>query len=456
MNKVLAATLAGATQISRLALAGALSFAVAIPVHATESRVNALSAGTPAGVFNEKSVTLRDSANIYPLPQYMVTYKNSVDVDTTAVDAATVGGEYGTMNIRYALSDDSVLLLFGKKSPWRSVEGLKSIGGKDVIANSGYAPGVDDPTKHQFGIGFGMKGGESLRLGATLALGGHRNDGSGTAPIDENSNTFIDFAAGIGFDVNETNNLDFGINLGLASINNRDAKGASNMQDRYIGDGANLHFSLIGKGEFQVHQIAKLVPYLRFGYDGRGVAHVQRSEDVQAQNGNDAKRAHLTHIAISLGSDLRIEPVEGVTVQPGLGLMWRQTVLNGNSLAGPPGSGITEKGVENSRQFLPYYGFAAEAKAFDWCVLRLGARQTIEKTDEDNTLPAAQQGQPQPSNERHVSTVRNEVTTGVGIKMMGWDLDVNMKPDFFNNGIHAATGNPTGGWGLDWALGYDW
>ena len=48
------------------------------------------------------------------------------------------------------------------------------------------------------------------------------------------------------------------------------------------------------------------------------------------------------------------------------------------------------------------------------------------------------------------------MSTGLGIKLLGWDLDINMNPAFFNNGIAAVTGNATAGWGIDWALTYDW
>ena len=420
MKKLLTAFVAGT-----LALGGS--------AYATETRINSLSAGGPGnGALNEKSITIKDSANIDVLPQTMVGYKNSVDVDNT------VGSSYGSMNIRYALSDDAVLTLFGKRSTWQGVTSPTSIDGKTAPGIAGYTPVPKDPTNHQFGIGFGMKAGESLRLGTTLSIGGHRNDGPSTS---QNSNTLVNFAAGIGFDLSETNSLDFGLGLVFGSFTNIEGT-----QDRWLSNGL-FGLTITGKGEFQVHQIAKLVPYLRFGYDSRGVKHNARTDE--AGLGNDAKQGTVNNTTLSLGSDLAISPVEGVLIQPGIGLAFRSSTASGNSAP----AGATQN-VESSQLIMPYYGFAAEAKAFDWMVLRLGARQTIVKQDDGNTLPNT--GPTAPSNEKHTSDVVNTVTTGFGFKLMGWQLDMNINPQFFNNGPYIVTGNATTPFGVDFALGYDW
>ena len=83
-------------------------------------------------------------------------------------------------------------------------------------------------------------------------------------------------------------------------------------------------------------------------------------------------------------------------------------------------------------------------------VLRLGARQQVVSTTIGNTA-----NNPAPSNETHTSAVVNTVTTGMGFKLMGWDLDLNVNPTFFNNGVYAVTGTPTP-FAVDWALGYRW
>ena len=432
--------------VKALGLAGA-SLLAAAPALATETRINSLSAGGSTfggsgAIFNEKSVTIQDSSNINSLPQYLPKYKNSVDTD------ATQGAKYGSMSVRYALSDEAVLLLYGKSSAWAPVATSKSIGGSDAATAAGYSPsgqGIKDPTNHQFGVGFGMKAGENLRFGARLDIGGSRND-LDTNKLD--SNTLIDFNAGVGFDLNETNNLDFGLNIRVGSFVNQDNNSGSAL-DRYVGDGL-FGVGLLAKGEFQVHQIAKLVPYFRFGYDARGVAHFARSDE--QGSGNEQKRGHLTDTQINLGADLAISPVEGVLIQPGVGLAFRSTSLAGNDQPGPQGSNISEHDLEKARQMLPFYGFAAEAKAFDWMVLRLAARQTIIKTDTDNV---AQQGKQ--TTEFHASDVTNVVSTGVGLKLMGWKLDLNVAPAFFNNGIYAVSGGTgTTPFAIDWALGYDW
>lgn len=402
------------------ALATVVGLAMATSAFATDTRINSLSGG-------EKAFTVHDSANIYVLPQYMVNYKNSVDVD------ATNGATYGTMNIRYALSDDSVLLLFGKSSPWASVVSTKSLGGANPATAAGFTPGSADPTNHQFGIGFGMKASESMRVGATLSFGASRNDGDGT---NQNNNKFFDLNTGLGLDLNETNSLDFGLNLRFGTFS--DVKGTQG--DMFIPDGI-FGLGLLAKGEFQVHQIAKVVPYFAFDYDTRGVAHAFR----QDTTGAETQRGKLNTTTVSLGADLAITPVEGVLVQPGLGLSYVGTVLDGNSAAGA--QALT---IEDSSALVPFYGFAAEAKAFDWMTLRLGARQTIVKTSFANTMT------PPATNESHNSAVLNTVCVGAGFQLMGWNLDLNVNPAFINNGPQAVSGNSTAGFATDFALSYDW
>ncbi len=453
------------------AVTTAVGMAFAGSALATETRINSLSAaGGLDGGFNEKSITIHDSSNINVFPQYMVAYKNSVDVDNTA------GTTYGSMNIRYALSDDPappVLMLFGKRSAWSPVTNqggiMKTATGaaaNTAFALAGglpnYTGSVADPTNHQFGIGFGMKAGESVRLGATLSLGGNRKDAinpnsintsSGNLIDDEQSNTWVDFNVGVGFDINEVNSLDFGLNIQAGTFTNM-----LGGQARYASNGL-YDIALTAKGEFMVSQISKIVPFLRINYDSRSVVGVSQNQGDQF--GSQVGTVNNTWII--LGTDLAIAPpnMEGVLIQPGLGLLYHMASASGHST--PDGNAATTQ--EDASNIMPWYGFAAEAKAFEWLYLRLGARQVISRTNQNNTLPVAAAGQAGVTNETHFSTVTNTVSTGFGIKLMGWDLDLNVNPAFFNNGIAAVTGNATGapansapgaGWAIDWALGYDW
>lgn len=416
--------------------ASALGLLAAAPAMATETRVNSLSGGniqlTGTNAVNEKILTLKDQANIYPFPQYLPDYKNSVDVDTT------VGGTYGTMNIRYALSDDAVLLLYGKRSAWQPVTTVQSVAGQTAAGNAGFAPGAADPTNHQFGVGFGMKAGETARLGAHLGIGGANNSTAQTK-----DNTIVDFNAGVGFDVGEDNKLDFGLGLMFGSFTDQGPQG-----DLYQPNGL-FRMGLIFKGEFKVHEIAWLVPYLNFAYDTRGIIHGNDAV------GNGAKQGSLGLTTLQLGSDLSIRRKlfdRDIVIQPGLGLAFATSTVSGNPAAVPPGGQVNVVTTDNSsNRVVPYYGFAAEAHAFDWMILRLGARQQIVMTNIGNT---AQNGAP--SNETHQSTVLNTVTTGMGFQLLGWTLDINVNPQFFNNGPMVATGNATAGWGVDWALYYKW
>ncbi|MCO4759976.1 MAG: hypothetical protein KC502_00610 [Myxococcales bacterium] len=404
-------------------LAAIIGALIATPAFATQTRINSLSGG-------EKSITVRDQANIWSFPQFLPTYGNQVDVDATA------GAKYGTMSVRYALTDDAVLLLYGVGSPWAgkgTVVNTQSIAQQTAGAAAGFTP-TQDPTNHQFGIGFGTRIGEGMRLGTYLGIGGHNASGA-----QEKSNSAFDFNIGFGLDLSETNNLDFGLHIGIASFTDQGAQG-----DLYLANGL-MNIALVAKGEFQVHQIAKLVPHITFAYDARGITH---NADAA---GNGAKQGNSDMTTITLGSDLAISPAEGVTVQPGIGLTYRQSNVSGNKVPVPAGPVTIINLDSGSSQIMPYYGFGAEAHAFDWLVLRVGARQTIIRTDIGNTAPNGA-----PSNEQHTSSVQNTVTTGFGINLRGWQIDLNVTPSFFNNGVFAVTGAPTAGFAADFAIVYDW
>lgn len=409
-------------------LAAALGLLVAAPAFATQSRINGMSGG-------EKSFTIRDEANIYGLPQFLVDHGNEVDVD------ATVGASYGRMNVRYALSDEAVLLLYGLRSPWAgngSVTTVTTIGGLTPQAVAGVGAGAlaaTDPTFHQFGVGFGMKVGEGMRLGARMELGGARADGDGN---NLNSNTIFGLNLGLGFDLGETNSLDFGLTLRIGSFT--DFEGGA---DRWVSE-SNIGFGLLGKGEFQVHQIAKLVPYLNLDWRGVTIGHAVRGDEVGI--GNEAKKGTVSNTIFALGADLAINPAERVTIQPGVGLALRSSSAEGTAI--PKGQIL---GAENSNTMMPYYGFAAEAQAFDWLALRVGARQTVILANNGNVA-----GQGQASTETHGSTTVNTVTTGLGISLRGWQIDLNLTPSFFNNGVFAISGAPTTPFAADFAIVYDW
>ena len=402
-------------------VAAALGLLAAVPAMATQSRINSLSG-------SEKSYTIRDEANIYGLPQFLVDHGNEVDVDNAS------GGSYGRMNIRYALSDDAVLLLFGIRSPWLAVTNRATVGGNTPASQAGFTPGSPDPVNHQFGIGFGTKLGDTLRLGTTIAIGGSKNSKDAN---DQQDATMFQLNFGLGFDLSETNSLDFGIRLEIGSFTNIEQG-----SNRFVSDGL-ISFGLLGKGEFQVHPIAKIVPYLKLDIDSFGILHAVHTQFPA----NETRRGAISNTRIQVGADLAINPAERVLVQPGVGLMYQQSVAEGNPAAGPNPNST----AEDQSAIMPYYGFAAEAQAFDWLALRVGARQTIKQFNQSNTVP-----QPQPTNEKHTSTVQNSLTTGLGISLRGWQIDLNVNPTFFNNNIFAVSGVATTPYAVDFAIVYDW
>jgi hypothetical protein len=462
---------------TKSAVAVGLGSLLAAPAMATQSRINSLSAGgttfgdlTSVGnpVFNEKLITIRDSANILYFPQYLAAqpaagseskspllYGNSVDVDNVAATS------YGLMNVRYALSDSAVLWLYGRRSPWAPVTTAPSILGGTAAAAAGYKSAAADPTNHQLGVGFGMRSGESMRLGASLSIGGASADGAGPAgtqasPMNQNGNLLIDTNLGLGFDMGD-NALDFGLNLNFGSFNNFETLSQNLVS--YKPNGI-LGLAFLAKGEFQVQQTARLVPFLRVGYTNQSIAHDARGDQPCPPTGpscDGPKLGNNSSVRLNLGTDLALRPLDKVLIQPGVGIGYRTSMLSGNSLPQTqPGVVPQELTLENSSQVLGYYGFAAEANAFDWMVLRVGARQTVTKNNFASTVPPAPAGQQQLTNEAHASTVTNVVSTGVGFNLKEWVLDLNVNPAFFNNGPHALTGVATNPFAVDFALTYKW
>ncbi len=418
--------------LTKCAVAAA-ALMTATPALATQSRINSMSGG-------EKNITVRDEANIHAgLPQFLVDHGNEVDVD------AASGGVYGRMNVRYALTDDAVLLLYGLRSPWAPVVTGSTINGgpkSTAPAIAGVAPGqlsATDPTNHQFGVGFGTKVGDAMRLGARIDIGGARDDADGN---NLNNNTLFGLNFGLGFDIGETNSLDFGLKLRFGSFTDFES-GA----DRWLSN-ANIGFGLLAKGEFQVHPVAKMVPYLTLDYLGIEVGHAVRGGAEQGSLA-EAKKGIVADFQLALGADLAISPADRVVIQPGLGLGFGSSNAEGTDQ-----NGGAIVGVENSNQITPYYGFAAEAQAFDWLALRVGARQTIVMHNSANTLPA--QPGVSASNEFHKSSVVNSLTTGFGISVRGWQLDLNVNPLFFNNNFFAVSGVATSAYAFDFAMVYDW
>ncbi|HAN30824.1 MAG TPA: hypothetical protein DCQ06_04435, partial [Myxococcales bacterium] len=222
--------------------------------------------------------------------------------------------------------------------------------------------------------------------------------------------------------------------------------------DRYVADGL-FAFGFLAKGEFRVHQIAKLVPYFHIALDQRAVFHGIRPDSPTFE----AKRGSSEQTKIAIGTDLAIEPDSGEwLVQPGIGLSYVGSVVNGTD---QPGGQVGA--VEDGNIISPYYGFSAEARTFDWLTLRLGARQAVVLTNNNNTAAAPA------NNESHTSSVVNNLTFGVGIhaptadgkssqQQRGWKIDLNVNPAFFNNGPNLLTGNTTQNFAVDFAMVYAW
>jgi hypothetical protein len=427
-----------------VALVTGLTLLMAGQAFATRTRINSLSG-------QEKGYTIKDQSNIFVFPQTMVEYGNQVDID------AVSGSRYGTMNVRYSLTDDAVLLLFGHSSPWVPVvhkgtlggvdQNQKPIAGVNAASVSGFAQKAIDPTNHQFGIGFGTRIGEAARIGGTFSMGGNNRTRDGNWTHD---NTWIDLDVGFGLDIGETDSLELGLSIGIGSFTNVESS------ERYVGAGL-FNIGLLARGVFSVHQIASIVPYLGFIYDGRAIEHQPTNacggqpQDCASLKGNTA------NTDVRLGTDLAIRPAEGVLVQPGIGLTIQSAVGEGNLTPTANSPILTQ---EESVFITPHYGFAAEAAVFDWLLLRVGARQSIVVSNNTNTIPppagGVPPGTPPPSNERHWSDVVNTVTTGFGIQMRGWTLDLNVNPSFFNNNVFAISGVATSPFAVDFAMVYDW
>jgi hypothetical protein len=319
-----------------------------------------------------------------------------------------------------------------------------------------------------------MKLGDSHRFGAALSIGGNSKVSPVNIPADpikgtpaglaatpnNDGNVLVDANIGFGTDIGD-NTLDFGLDLRFGHFNNLQTQIGSQQQNYSFQPQGIFSLGLLAKGEFQLQQTARLIPYARVGYNSVSIDHFARPDDPCAndqQQGlicNVGRKGTFSGTAVNLGADLALRPSDNVLIQPGAGLAYRSTYLKGNSTPQAYKLAPPEVDLEDSAQLVGFYGFSAEAQAFDWMVLRLGARQAVIRQSSANTIKT-KQGENAQTNEAAESKVTNVLSTGVGFKLKEWTLDMNVNPSVFNNGVYAVTGNATPTFAYDFALNYKW
>jgi hypothetical protein len=454
------------------------------PAGATRVRVNTLGDA-------ERRVTVPDESNVLLLPTRLVDFPDRVLIDVMQPSIPDVA-----FGAHFALSETDVLAVWGGA---RSrlvagglalpVAGVREIGGA-AAGDAGAAAGVlgdGDVTAPAAGALGGLAGGRApgagtatdgatalgglgalkqaaLPAGATLStVAGLRADLQATvlyahrfedwrlgvlvsawADLDEQTRpateayerrtTLVEARIGAGFDLGRRSSIDFALVGGYAAFTDQGYDTATGGSAARIEDDGLWQVGAIVVSRLALWRGGAIVPYGEFLY---------RDQQLTANTAFESGEGSFQGIRGTVGVDLSIEPTAGVLIQPGLGFVAEQ--------------GIVEWADDDTRVkslvlLLPTYGVGVEAWVLDWLALRLSARQSVRMvTDEWRGLAGDTA-----SRRRRTYDVDTRIAFGLGFRFAGFALDLMLNPDIFTSGPYGVTGNELDSLNLQAALLYQW
>ena len=367
---------------------------------ATASRINSMGGGS-------KAITVDDDSNIWNFPSAIVDWGNRVLIDR-------FDGTKGEFGLHYSLSQDMVLVFYGGDHSDRSFQ----YGGKaSDLTNCGIACEGNGNT-FKGAMGFGWNNGGN-KFGLLLSIYG---DNRSTQPDPSQSAQAkgpLGMKFGLGGSFGE---LDLTMNLGYGALND---------QSKEIGGGdGHFEMELLGRYTTNVAPGVDAIPYLTFDFHDKSV----KSVGVVSKD---------TRVGFNLGTDLKIQPANDIYIYPGVGIAFDM------ESAGPD-----DAESETSTLILPYFGLGLDAKITEWLDFRMGASQR----DEMVTVDACPAGAGACSSS---TTTKNSdavlaYSAGFGLKFADLTLDLNVNPQFFNNGVYFVNGSSTQTFGLEVAMLYSW
>ena len=362
---------------------------------ATGSRINSMGGGS-------KNITVDDDHNIWNFPSTIVKWGNRAVIDR-------FNGTTGEFGVNYGLNQDAVLIVYGGDHQDRAF----SYGGAAANSSSCGTACSGNGNTYKGSIGFGWNA-SGTKFGAILSVYGD-NQKTPDTPSRGPLGMGIDFGASIG-------DLDFTVGLLYGALNDE--------TKAYGGGDGHTESGLLLRYTSNVAPGIDAIPYLDFNLHSKSI----RFDNITRKDSS---------LGFDLGSDLKIQPANDIYIYPGVGIAFQMDTEG-------PDNGESE----TYNLALPYFSLGLDAKITEWLDFRMGASQT----DEYKTVDACANGetQCQESSTSKDSDVRLIYTAGFGLQFSDLIIDLNLNPQFFNNGLYFVNGSETSQFGVDVALLYTW
>ena len=379
---------------------------------ATQSRLNALGAGSLAGA--AKNITILDDRNVFALPAELVKYGNWAGLE--------IGGPgHTSFGFHYRLNADAILAAYGTNEVKSAVtlDGINQAGS----ANSAVDSGLGGLT-HKGTLMFPMNMGAS-RFG--VLLGVHADSDKAfddTGAVTKNDGPLvIEFGLGAGFEVGSAD-LDIGLGVRYGAPTHEDVDGGVSENSEF---GINLLTRLTMPFDGGRHD---LVPYLNFAF--QSASGQQKVEGAPSHSGSN--------IIVAAGTDVRLKFGDNITMQPGVGLAFSTYTHETNA------DGVISTDT-NNMIMAPYYNLSVEVRCYDWLDIRFGGGQSVVFNSSESVTDGNNNGTDTANSE-----VEHHIATGVGFNLPHqFHIDVQVDTGFWKNGPHILTGN-TNNFGVNAAL----
>ncbi|MBR57819.1 MAG: hypothetical protein CMH54_07145 [Myxococcales bacterium] len=386
---------------------------------------------------DSKFLTVEDETDVLLFPSTLIDHGNLGLMNRFSSTSGVAQGEFG---FHYTLNPNIVIAMYGGNLQSFRYGGLgiaEKAPIQDVAAEGSFDSELHEQANFFGAFGLGYRLGD-LKLGTMIRIFRER--------------TTVDYGLSKSAWGPMSLKLDLGGSLQLGSVVLDTALG---FQMGFLTSEPQGEADLEGTGHTGIDFRARafipaapgvtLIPYSAIYY-------VSESLSVLNPTDGPVERKYEGYFfSADVGADLKIEPVRDVFVYPGFGLRYQTNIVHEQIV-----DNVTS--TTNTSIALPYFSMAIDARVMKWLDWRLGAVQLnlINKTSTDGIVFDTQQASFASANTGQSNTVSEiRFTTGFGINMGDWTVDVNIDPSFFTDGPYVMTGQRTP-WALDASLRYVW
>ena len=416
----------------RAALLGLLVCLLPASAFATDTRIQSMGG-------REKAWTVFDEINALYLPSTLLSFPNTIyaDVGLSYEDAAGIDTPYDVgFGINLAFGKNTVVSLYGSTLS-RQLSGniLDRAFGGEGSWEPGLARGDEDldvinNADHKATLLFGQRLGDKFRLGVLLSIWADKYQvDAPEALYVKKGATWVEAGIGFGVDFSSKSNLDATFKMRFGSFDDQvygsaqDPKVDRVNSDTHVGLDFLLRAVLDIGGE-------KLIPYANFMYLQGGAKYNREGEAFD----------EFYQLRLTAGVDLRIEPLENVSIYPGIGIIYYADEL----VEGRQGMGDSEV-IGKHSVVTPFFGAGVDARISSWFALRLGLRELLAWTSEETGTQTTSE-----------SDAITDFTVGIGFFAKGFDIELMINPDLLLNGPYYVTGKGYDQFAFQGSLKYTW